>query len=34
MNDKGKVICTAFAVSGAFVFGGQLAYVASVAPTL
>lgn len=32
MNDKGKVMCTAFAVSGAFVFGGQLAYIASVDP--
>ncbi|MBL4936203.1 ethanolamine utilization protein EutH [Clostridium sp. YIM B02515] len=30
MNEKGKVMCTAFAVSGAFIFGGQLAYIASV----
>ncbi len=34
MNEKGKVMCTAFAVSGAFIFGGQLAYVASVEPKL
>lgn len=34
MNEKGKVMCTAFGVSGAFIFGGQLAYVASVEPKL
>lgn len=34
MNTKGKVICTALGVSGAFVFGGQLAYIASVAPKM
>jgi ethanolamine transporter len=34
MNEKGKVMCIAFAVSGAFIFGGQLAYVASVEPNL
>jgi ethanolamine transporter len=34
MNEKGKIMCTAFAVSGAFIFGGQLAYVASVEPKL
>lgn len=34
MNEKGKIMCTAFAVSGAFIFGGQLAYVASVEPNL
>ncbi len=34
MNPKGKVVCTALGVSGAFVFGGQLAYIASVAPDM
>lgn len=34
MNDKGKVLNAAFAVSGAFVFGGQLGYVSSVAPEM
>ncbi len=28
MDDRGKLICSAFSVSGAYVFGGQLAYVA------
>ena len=32
MNWKGKMINGAFAVSGAYVFGGQLGYVSSVAP--
>lgn len=32
MNDKGKVLNSAFAVSGAFTLGGQLGYVTSVAP--
>jgi ethanolamine transporter len=32
MNNKGKVLNAAFAVSGAYVFGGQLGYVSSVAP--
>ena len=32
MNDRGKVINSAFAVSGAFTLGGQLGYVTSVAP--
>ncbi len=32
MNWKGKILNGAFAVSGAFTFGGQLGYVASVAP--
>ena len=32
MNDKGKVMNSAFAVSGAFTLGGQLGYVSSVAP--
>lgn len=32
MNWKGKILNAAFAVSGAFVFGGQLGYVSSVAP--
>lgn len=32
MNDKGKVINAAFAVSGAFTLGGQLGYISTVAP--
>ncbi|MDY0236082.1 MAG: ethanolamine utilization protein EutH [Gudongella sp.] len=32
MNNKGKVLNAAFAVSGSYVFGGQLGYVSSVAP--
>lgn len=32
MNDKGKVLNAAFAVSGAFTFGGQLGYISSVSP--
>lgn len=32
MNEKGKVLNSAFAVSGAFTLGGQLGYVTSVAP--
>lgn len=31
MNPKGKVVCTAFGVSGAFVFGGQFGFVSGVA---
>lgn len=27
LDDRGKVICSAFSVGGAYVFGGQLAYV-------
>ncbi|WHX39757.1 ethanolamine utilization protein EutH [Mesobacillus sp. AQ2] len=34
MNPKGKVVCTAFGVSGAFVFGGQLGFVSGVAPNM
>lgn len=34
LDDKGKVICTAFSVGGAYVFGGQMGYVSSVAPEL
>jgi len=34
MNPKGKVVCTAFGVSGAFVFGGQLGFVSGVAPEM
>ncbi len=30
MNNKGKVLNAAFAVSGAYTFGGQLGYIASV----
>lgn len=32
MNPKGKIICAAFSVSSAFVFGGQLGFVFSFAP--
>lgn len=31
MDPKGKVICTAFAVSEAFVFGGQFGFVSGIA---
>ena len=34
MNPKGKVICTAFAVSGPFVFGGQLGFLSGIAPEM
>lgn len=34
MNPKGKVICAAFAVSGAFVFGGQFGFVSGIAPKM
>ncbi|MGE7921259.1 ethanolamine utilization protein EutH [Viridibacillus sp. NPDC093762] len=34
MNPKGKVVCTAFGVSGAFVFGGQFGFVSGVAPEM
>lgn len=34
MNIRGKVINSAFAVSGAFTFGGQLGFIASVDKTL
>lgn len=34
MNPKGKLICTAFAISGAFVFGGQLGFVSAMAPNM
>jgi ethanolamine transporter len=34
MDPKGKVICTAFAVSGAFVFGGQFGFVSGIAPEM
>ena len=30
LDEKGRVICSAFSVSGAYVLGGQLGYVASV----
>ena len=30
MNTKGKVLASAFAISGAFVFGGQLAFVSTM----
>lgn len=32
MNEKGKILNAAFAVSGAFTFGGQLGYISSVSP--
>ena len=32
MNEKGKILNAAFAVSGAFTFGGQLGYVSAVSP--
>lgn len=34
MNWKGKILNAAFAVSGAFTFGGQLGYVSSVSPEI
>lgn len=34
MNPKGKVVCTAFGVSGAFVFGGQFGFVSGIAPEM
>ncbi len=34
MNAKGKVVCTAFSVSGAFVFGGQMGFVSAKEPKL
>lgn len=33
MNEKGKIINAAFAVAGAFTFGGQLGYISSVSPS-
>lgn len=32
MDAKGKVICTAYGVSGAFMFGGQFGFVSGAAP--
>lgn len=34
LNPKGKVICTAFGVSAAFVFGGQLGFVSALEPEM
>ena len=34
LDYKGKVICSAFSVGGAYVFGGQLGYVAGVEPSM
>lgn len=34
MNPKGKVICTAFGVSGAFVFGGQFGFLSGIDPEM
>ncbi|SDY73072.1 ethanolamine transporter [Proteiniborus ethanoligenes] len=33
MDNRGKVLCSAFAVSGAYTFGGQLGFVASIEKT-
>ena len=32
MDELGKLICSALCISGAFVFGGQLAFVNSMTP--
>lgn len=32
MNQKGKILNAAFSLSGAFVFGGQLGFIAGVNP--
>lgn len=32
MNKKGKILNAAFSLSGAFVFGGQLGFIAGVNP--
>ena len=34
MDSKGKVLCTAYGVSGAFIFGGQFGFVSGVAPQM
>ncbi|MGL5150617.1 MAG: ethanolamine utilization protein EutH [Clostridium sp.] len=34
LDDKGKVMCAAFTVGGAYVFGGQMGYVASETPEI
>lgn len=34
MDNRGKVLCSAFAVSGAFTFGGQLGFVAGIDKTV
>jgi len=34
LDERGKVLCTALAVSAAFVLGGQFAYVVSVEPSM
>lgn len=34
MSPKGKVVCTAFGVGGAFVFGGQFGFVSGIAPEM
>lgn len=34
MDAKGKVLCTAYGVSGAFMFGGQFGFVSGVAPEM
>jgi ethanolamine transporter len=34
MNPKGKVICIAFGISGAFVFGGQFGFISGIAPEM
>lgn len=34
LDERGKIICTAFSVGGAYVFGGQMGYVSNVAPSM
>lgn len=34
LDEKGKIICAAFSVGGAYVFGGQMGYASSVAPEI
>jgi ethanolamine transporter len=34
MDEKGKVLCAAFGVSGAFVLGGQMGFISGVAPNM
>lgn len=34
LDKNGKIICSSFSVSGAYVFGGQLGYVVSVEPNV
>lgn len=34
MNSKGRILCTAFSVSGAFVIGGQMGFVSTEVPDI